>query len=158
MRAWACAAACLLACVPSAFGWGGSGHEAASAAALGLLQGRRRALAQFLTPNSSLLRRLAGTPDSDWKDGFPDEQALHYFELDAFIAAEKDPDAVMLLPMGEYLDVYAQYRSLLFSNADYVARLSPGKPLDPAAHGTAPWRVLQLYDAAVAAMRRRDRP
>ena len=171
--ALACVAACFLASVPSAFGWGDYGHEQVNGAAVHLLLGRHRALAQFLLPHSALLRRLSITPDADWKSSArrsaatPEESAkqravdqlehpLHFFEVDAFIAAEKDPDTIMLLPMGEYLDVHSQYRELLASNAEYLQRMAPGKPLDPAAHGTAPWRVLQLYDLAVSAMSRHD--
>jgi hypothetical protein len=157
MRVLAWAAACLFVCAPGAFGWGEYGHEQVSGAAVQLLLRRHRALAQFLAPNSALLKRLSITPDADWKPASQQEAPLHFFEVDAFIAAEKDPGTIMLLPAGDYLDVYPQYRQLLSANADYVSRMSPGKPMEPAAHGTAPWRVLQLYDSAVAAMRRRDR-
>ncbi|MCX5795177.1 MAG: hypothetical protein NTY77_06780 [Elusimicrobia bacterium] len=156
MRTWACAAVCFCACVGSAFGWGDYGHEQVNGAAVQLLLGRNRGLAQFLAPNSALLRRLSITPDADWKSSLQQEPPLHFFEVDAFVAAEQDPGAIMLLPTGDYLDVYPQYRQLLSANADYVSRMSPGKPMDPAAHGTAPWRVLQLYDLAVSAMRRHD--
>ena len=167
------AASCLCLSASQAFGWGDYGHEQVNGAAVQLLLGRQRGLAQFLAPNSALLRRLSITPDADWKSSAgrpgatPEESAkqrvinqveppLHFFEVDAYIAAEKDPNTIMLLPMGEYLDVYPQYRQLLSSNAEYLRRLAPGKPLDPAAHGTAPWRVLQLYDQAVSAMSRHD--
>ena len=160
MRSRAWAAVLLLGASP-AFGWGERGHEGAAGAAVELVLQRHRALARLLGPHAALLRRLAVTPDRDWKT--PErgldrqEQPLHYFEVDAFIAAEKDPAAVMLLPMGRYLDVYPHYRSLLAANLPSLERLAPDKPRDPAAHGTAPWRVLQLYDAAAAALRRRDR-
>jgi len=150
------AALCLGLSASRAFGWGEYGHEQVNGAAVRLLLGRHRGLAQFLGPNSALLRRLSITPDADWKSSFAQEPPLHFFEVDAFIAAEKDPNTIGLLPTGGYRDVYPQYRQLLASNAEYLQKMSPGKPLDPAAHGTAPWRVLQFYDLAVAAMRRHD--
>jgi hypothetical protein len=161
VRSWVCAAACLLFCPLRAFGWGERGHEQASGAAVELVLQRHRALANLLAPNAALLRRLAVTPDRDWKTSERgldrQEQSLHYFEVDAFIAAERDPAAIMSLPRGEYLDVYPHYRNLLAANLKFLERLAPDKPRDPAAHGTAPWRVLQLHDAAAAALRRRDR-
>ena len=93
---------------------------------------RNRGLAQFLAPNSALLRRLSITPDADWKSSAgrpgasPEESAkqriinqveppLHFFEVDAYIAAEKDQNTIMLLPMGEYLDIHKGLRMMTSS-------------------------------------------
>jgi hypothetical protein len=135
-----------------------------------------------LKKSSDAVVRLAITPDYDWKkvgkapakrelaaqrahnDKF--EHPLHYFEADSYVRdAEKNPGDIAKLPTGEFQEVVGKYRKLLSKNLDYVTELDPKKaPADAdhvtddtvAAHGTAPWRVLQLYDLGVKALKEYD--
>ena len=143
---------------PSAFAWGAYAHQQIEATAVRLLAGRGHPLARLLSPNLETLKRLSVAPDADWSRGRGGglERTLHFFEVDAFVDAERDPSSVLSLPSGDYLSVQPRYRELLLENETKVRDASPGRPLTPEAHGTAPWRVLQLYDLAVDALRNQD--
>jgi hypothetical protein len=100
------------------------------------------------------------------------EHPLHYFEADAFI----DPIHIGKLPSGPYSSVAAKYTSLRFAKdrAAFVLAVDPSKATTPPAteedpetrtrapvenidyvrsHGTAPWRIKQLYDLGVAQLK-----
>lgn len=158
------AGACQL---PQAFGWGQYGHEQINQVAVELLQDQKHPMATCFNENLDTIKRLAITPDMDWKimpgtskKDLPQsklladkaEHPLHYFEADAFTA---DASKMSSLPAGEYRDVYPQYQKLLQANSENVKKMDK-KPLEATAHGTAPWRILQLYDLAVESLKAND--
>jgi hypothetical protein len=166
--------------ISKAFAWGDYGHEQINHAALELIEGTP--IGKCLKKSSDAVVRLSITPDYDWKKvGRPPsdrelaaqrahidkfEHPLHYFEADSYVRdAETNPADIAKLPTGEFQEVVGKYRKLLSKNLDYVRELDPKKaPADAdhvtddtvAAHGTAPWRVLQLYDLGVKALREHD--
>ncbi len=100
------------------------------------------------------------------------EHPLHYFEADAFV----DPKHIGTLPSGPYSTVAARYTALRFGKvrAAFVTTVDPSKATErpktqedpkthiPApvekidyvrSHGTAPWRIKQLYDLGVAQLK-----
>jgi hypothetical protein len=162
-----------------AFGWGSYGHEQINSAAIDALKGT--SLGKCLETNRPLITRLAITPDYDWKmvgtaptdpallakkktnDHY--EHPLHFFEADAFITPEKVSETtVAALPSdAHYSKVVDAYRKALLTNISTVLRIDPSKSLrDPShptthevtEHGTAPWRILQLYDLGVAELKK----
>ncbi len=163
----------------SAFGWGSYGHQQINAGAIELI--KRTNLGICMNQSRAMMVRLAITPDFEWKMlGTPPtdpallakkkrndkyEHPLHYFEADAFIAPEKVSQAtVAALPSDPvYADVVDEYRQALMANLKTVQKIDPAKSLnDPsraanwevADHGTAPWRILQLYDLGVAELKK----
>ncbi|MBI3542731.1 MAG: hypothetical protein HY075_05585 [Deltaproteobacteria bacterium] len=158
--------------VPAAFGWGSYGHQQINVGALELIKGT--VLGKCLKLNEKVVQRLSVTPDVDWKAGpkdkeLPedeykakqaidrDEHSLHFFEEDAY---KSTPETK--LPSGAFKDGVPELERLLGENADHIAEVDPSKKLkdpehptldDVTKHGTAPWRSLQLYDLAVAALK-----
>ncbi|MFA6316572.1 MAG: hypothetical protein WC943_04075 [Elusimicrobiota bacterium] len=151
-RAIAASAVLLLASSPVALAWGPAGHEKAALAALEILVDRRHPLAPFLSANAPLLKELSQAPSGALVPG-EREDATHFFKVDAFMAARLNSDAIALLPKGEYREVRPVYWQLLGSNADTLRKLAPDRPLLPEAHGTAPWRVLQLQRLSAASLK-----
>lgn len=101
------------------------------------------------------------------------EHPLHFFEPDAFIKDGKvTPEAIAALPTGgfdkddptgSYRRVYEKYRDLRKDNEAYITKLDPKKaladPKNPTAaevtgHGTAPWRIQQLYRMGVEELKK----
>ncbi|MBI5629831.1 MAG: hypothetical protein HY921_02975 [Elusimicrobia bacterium] len=176
MKTTRLAAAALLMGLPlrQALGWGQYGHQEVNACAADLMEDSVDSFQSFMRINKDALKRLAVTPDMDWKmlgslkklspeeleakrQANRHEHPLHFFEADAFIDPTAGPAAFKDLPSGEnYQAAYELYQEKLKAHGDFVRQLDPGKPLEAQAHGTAPWRILQLYDLAVASLRGGD--
>ena len=165
---------------PAAWGWGQYGHEQVNDAAIDVL-GTSNGLGKCLDDARYLVRRLAITPDMEWKtdlylptlapadkakrlDDNQYEHQLHFDEVDAWVTNPK-PGELAALPAGEYQDVFAFYRARITQNAAYIGEVDPSKKVkDPANptvndvtdHGTAPWRALQLYRLGVEALKKKD--
>ncbi len=154
-----------------ALGWGQYGHQQVNAAAVELLD-PSSGIGKLFSANTDLLKRLSITPDMEWKRGGAgsdsetldadlqepsksdtQEHALHYFELDAFLAPGQ---SITALPADEYRQARPRLQELLLANSTAVLRLDPDSPLQAEAHGSAPWRALQLYDLGVAAFKAKD--
>jgi hypothetical protein len=91
------------------------------------------------------------------------EKPLHFFESDAF----GKPDALLkdLSGQSDFNKVLPYLQKKLSENAAYVLKMDPSKSLkDPAnptasevaSHGTAPWRIAQLFKLSVDAMKGKD--
>ena len=150
----------------NAFAWGTYGHDEIESAAVRLLTEQNHPLAKFLQHNLATLKRIAIVPDADWKDaplapkgGYRKvknkvtfaEEGLHYFEVDAFLRFGTDENAILALPSESYDKSYDKYRALLRDNVAYVMEFDRNQS-NPEAYGTAPWRILQIYDLAVMAL------
>ncbi|MBI3557030.1 MAG: hypothetical protein HY074_12265 [Deltaproteobacteria bacterium] len=153
--------------VQNAFAWGTYGHTEIAGAAVHLLAEQNHPLAKFLQRNLATVKRVAMTPDVDWKDaplapkgGYRNvknkitfaEEGLHYFEVDAFLHFGGDENAVIQLPSDSYDKSVARYQALLRDNVAYVFEFDRNQS-NPEAYGTAPWRILQIYDLSVSALR-----
>lgn len=93
------------------------------------------------------------------------EKPLHFFEADTFSETLAGSSMLRLPANPDYGVALPAYLGLISRNAARIEKMSPRKKLvDPAhptssevaSHGTAPWRVLQLYDLAVDAIKRGD--
>jgi hypothetical protein len=97
------------------------------------------------------------------------EHSYHFFEWNAF--AKRDSHGRFIrgsVPSsGSYMDLMPQYEKLLQKNVDLVKLIDPEKfakmqnkmsptPRDVADHGTAPWRIVQMYHEAVKALKKGD--
>ncbi len=153
--------------IQNAFAWGTYGHGEISGAAIRLLAEQNHPLTKFLQHNAVTLKRVAVTPDVDWKDaplapkgGYRkvknkisfSEEGLHYFEVDAFLRFGTEENSILQLPTDSYEKCTDRYRALLRENVAYVLEFDRNQSF-PEAYGTAPWRVLQIYDLAVTALR-----
>lgn len=160
-----------------AFAWGRAGHEEAEVAALRLLEAQHHPLSALFSMNVDTLKRVANVPDVEWGagDGKPStpgghksmaqrkkpkaasfrEQGLHYFEVDAFLRDGAEENSTLSLPTDEYAVSYPKYRALLRDNIAYVLEYDRNQS-NPEAYGSAPWRVLQAYDLATAALERKE--
>lgn len=141
-----------------AWGWGNQGHSKINSAAVHFLKGQAHPFSAFLGTNEEVLKTLAQTPDNEWKRADQREKLLHYFEADAFAAdVNANHDAILKLPTGDFAAVRGQYGGYLLQNAEYLAGFKRTAN-QPEAYGTAPWRIAQLYDDAVAALKVKDLP
>ncbi len=167
--------------VTAVLGWGSYGHQQINNAAIKLMD-PGNPLARCFLKNMSLVTRYAITPDYEWKlvGKAPDdpklkskkasndryEHPLHFFEPDAFIKDGKvTPEAIDRLPDGEYAKVFPEYQKMRTENESHVVDMDPAKKLkDPklasieevTGHGTAPWRIKQLYNLGVQALKKGD--
>lgn len=174
------ASCALLALSSSAFGWGSYGHQQINISALKLIQ--NTPLGKCWIQSQELIQRLAISPDYDWKmvgknptdpkllekrrDNDRYEHPLHFFEADAFQKEMKaNPDAIIGLPDQEYAQAFPLYQKLLSQNSSFVEKMDPSKKIENAAHptvhdvtehGTAPWRIIQLFDLGVQALKQKD--
>lgn len=164
-----------------AHGWGSYGHEQINSAAVGVIADTP--LGKCLKKNSPYVIRLAITPDMEWKfygvsptnpmvlakkkDNDKYEHPLHYFEPDAFITpADLSEATIGALPASiNFKEVVADYQKRRTANAVWVEKVDPAKKLsnpslasskEVAEHGTAPWRVVQLYHLAVESLKKGD--
>lgn len=161
----------------NAMGWGSYGHQQINVMAIKIIQ--NTPTGKCFDRNKDLIQRLAITPDYEWKWGgvaptnpivkskksYIDrfEHHLHYFEPDAFLEPTKiSSDSITNLPSGIFRDIVSQYQNLLRLNIDYVLKIDPNKKfadknnpseIEVEAHGTAPWRIQQLYELAVDALK-----
>jgi hypothetical protein len=131
----------------------------------------KKSFAGCIGRNRDYLVRLAITPDYEWKRLFaiwrklPSqdlkkkvsendlyEHKLHYFEPDAYLAETISAENVLQLPVGEYSSsVVEKYRSILSARKGSEATVKEVFNI-----GTLPWRVAQLYDLAVKAIKEND--
>ena len=167
------------------FSWGQFGHQQVNSAAIDLLDSKT-AIGSCLQTDAAkkLMLRYAITPDLEWKmdlkmtnlshedfmnrkDNDCYEHPLHFFEADAFFKPSESGSISKDLPTdSDYANsAYPQYVTLFKGNVEYSNVLDPDKKIedvnhikvfDLASHGTAPWRVLGLYRAAVEAMKNQD--
>lgn len=144
--------------ISPAWGWGNQGHSKINSAAVHFLKQQAHPFAVFLGANEEALKTLAQTPDNEWKRADKREKLLHYFEADAFAAdIHSNEEAIVNLPSGEFAAVSGQYGGLLLQNTGYLAGFKrTANQLE--AYGTAPWRIAQLYDDGVAALKANDLP
>lgn len=167
---------------PRGFGWGSYGHQQIADVAMDLVGLADGAGGRWLDENRRTVLRLSITPDCEWKaDGgcpLPKDPALrklvraadrfehplHWFEPDAFVKDGAVTAATAAaLPAGPFETVVDEYARRLAANLDFVKRFprkrpigaAGPKPIDVAEHGTAPWRVRQLAELAVTALRER---
>ena len=115
------------------FGWGATGHEIVSYSGAALASGGGRA---FWGANVSGMRQLSTVPDRVWKSSatYAQESSNHWFQVDNYYQ-NYDASTIQQFPK-----VYAQAVSQY--GADVIIK-----------NGTAPWRIVQLYQLAVAAFR-----
>lgn len=164
-------------CSSGALAWGTYGHEQIADAAVSELTG---SAGKWLDASRDAVVRLSITPDCEWKaergcelpsdpelrklvkeaDAY--EHPLHYFEPDAFVKNGAVTVATATaLPSGVFLAGVNEYVRRLAANLEYVKLFphsrpitaSGPKPIDVAENGTAPWRVRQLAELAVQALR-----
>ena len=118
-----------------ALGWGAVAHEIVNQAAV---DGMNSAEKDFFTANLASITKLATTPDKAWKSGAsrPQERPLHFLDWDRYQASS----------IGAAMPVsLAEARRAL--GADFIAK-----------NGGSIWRVAQIYDLLVAAMKKGDCP
>jgi hypothetical protein len=113
--------------------WGNLGHEiiaenGASLAAEG---------SEFWIANQENLKRLATVPDVIWKRGpsKQQERSQHWFQPDGYF---------------DSADQFAEIPSL------YSTAISKFTETQVSKNGTAPWRVKQLFELSVKALKRKD--
>ncbi len=171
---------CLLTLSQSGWGWGSYGHEQINRAAA--LSIEKHPFGKWLVKNLPTVQRLGVTPDYDWKNiGIaPEDEGLrknrssadryehplHYFEVDAFLPnGVISPTTLKLLAFDLYGTVFPTYAKLLAANEGYVVSIDPAKALadstnptaqEVTAHGTAPWRIAQLWNLGVMALKKKD--
>lgn len=148
----------------NAFGWGQYGHQQINDDAVALISSAHD-FGRCLDQARHWVKRLASTPDIEWKTNVqlpklsPDikakrqkanahEHKLHFFEPDGFLSDIK-PRQILGLPIGEYKDVFEEYRNLLTTHSGI--KHPTNKMITE--HGTAPWRIVQLYRLAVDALK-----
>jgi hypothetical protein len=160
-----------------ALGWGSYGHEQINRAAAQLLPDD--AFGQWFKKSLIAVTRLGVTPDYDWKKvGKPPtdpelaelrmkidhfEHPLHFFEIDAFLpGGQVTAETVAQLPTGPYGQAWQELSKRLAANIEYVLSVDPEKEpsdrehptaKDVSAHGTAPWRIAQLWRLGVEALK-----
>ncbi len=173
----------------NAFGWGQYGHETVNQTAIDLLSPSDSIGACFQNPAARyLMTRYAVTPDIEWKTDMqiktlsPEdakarhqddcyEHPLHFFEADAFVAPNSDPNLLFKSFSAESLSgdyrqtAFKEYSKMMAANINYILQVQASKPIEdktnPSAkdvvlHGTAPWRARSLYMAAIEAMKKKD--
>ncbi len=116
----------------SAFGWGAIGHQivaytGANSASDGQL---------FWKSNLEPVRKLSTVPDRLWKTSATkaDEGLTHWFEIDSYYKP-------------------AEFAEIISFPSSYSAAVSKYTEERILVHGTAPWRVRQLYQLAFQAFK-----
>ncbi len=119
--------------IESAWGWGKDGHEMVAAVGVQLAG----VGSQFWKANLANMVRLTTAPDLLWKQGptYRPETVTHFFQPDSYF---KNPAQFNMIP-HDFTQMLAKYGQTTVVN-----------------YGTAPWRVNQFYNAAVAALRAQD--
>jgi hypothetical protein len=94
------------------------------------------------------------------------EHPLHYFEPDAFLRNGKVTEVtITLIPTDSFLLVFSKLSILLAENIHYIESLAGAKEIsnpehptsrDVAAHGTAPWRIRQLWKFGTRSLIKQD--
>jgi hypothetical protein len=113
--------------------WGNLGHEIIAE------NGSRLAVegSEFWVANQENLKRLATVPDVIWKRGSSKQQerSQHWFQPDGYF---------------DSADQFAEIPSLYSAAIDKFTEVQVSK------NGTAPWRVKQLFELSVKALKRKD--
>lgn len=161
-----------------AHAWGQYGHEQVNDAAMEII-GKKNPLGACLNKNERLIQRYSITPDMEWKgmvqirdlseddrvkraQNDKEEHPLHFFERDAYFSNGKEAEGLAKIELSE---IFPVLKTLLSQNSERVKMLDPSKPLadpknpsdkDVLSHGTAPWRIVQLYRLGVQAIKDRD--
>lgn len=113
--------------------WGPVGHEVVATNGAQLAPGSKKFWKSYVEP----IRALTNVPDNTWKAGphEAEERINHRLQIDAYFANPADFDRIPHA-YSEMLADYGESTVLLY--------------------GTAPWRIQQFYDQAVAALRAGD--
>lgn len=117
----------------SAFAWGARGHDL-----IGELGAQLATKGQaFWSRASGAMGTMANVPDNTWKTGASkaSESTTHWFEPDQY---HSDP--------GRFGEIPHSFAEIIRRYSEPTVRQN----------GTAPWRIQQLYDLSVAALRGRD--
>jgi len=117
----------------TSFAWGRVGHQTVATVA-----SRMMAVSPgFWAANADNMGMLTNVPDNTWKRGRNGqfEKPTHWFQPDSYFT---HPDQ-----FGQFPKVYTE--AVTRYGAEMVTE-----------NGTAPWRIKQLYDLGVAALRRHD--
>lgn len=117
----------------SAFAWGARGHDM-----IGELGAQLATQGQaFWSRASDAMGVMANVPDNTWKSGASkaSESTTHWFEPDQYYSDQ-----------GRFGEIPHSYSEIIRRFTEPTVRKN----------GTAPWRIQQLYDLAVAALRARD--
>ncbi len=116
--------------------WGAKGHQIIAYVGGDLSQEG----AAFWRANLEPLRTLSTVPDRVWKapSTKPQEEPMHFFEIDTYYS-DSNFDQIQNFP-SSYVEAIRQY--------------TENRVID---HGTAPWRIRQLYRLALQALRTGDK-
>ena len=128
---------CVVLGVCEAGAWGAHGHQIVSYVGSELTGENGE---PFWTSNADNMRTLSTVPDRVWKGPKTkkDEAPTHFFQADAYVKDVNQCDDLLNFPK-RYDDAVDKYgESVIIKN------------------GTAPYRVIQMYNLAVAAFRRGD--
>ena len=120
-----------LAHSPSAWAWGHRGHQVLASVGAQLVDSS----SEFWVTNAKQVGTLSTVPDEFWKNGTSadEEKPTHWFQIDAYFSSPTDFD--------QFPHVYNE--AVKRFQEDTVTT-----------NGTAPWRVQQFYDLAVAALKK----
>jgi hypothetical protein len=175
---WTIALFLTLTSAERAHAWGQYGHQQVNDAAMTLL-GEKHPLGGCLNKNTYLIKRLSITPDMEWKgmahlrdlsredndkrvQNDKEEHPLHFFERDAYFSTGQQ---MLSVANGQFTDIFPALKQLLSKNAQAVMKADPSKPIvdptnpsfkDVADHGSSPWRIKQLYQLGVEALKGGD--
>jgi hypothetical protein len=116
--------------------WGAKGHQIIAYVGGDLSSSG----AAFWKANLEPLRTLSTVPDRVWKASTtkPQEEPMHFFEIDTYYSSSEF-DQIQNFP-SSYIEAIHQY--------------TESRVID---HGTAPWRIRQLYRLALQALRQGDK-
>lgn len=116
------------------FAWGSRGHSVVNYAATDLMSSPA---AGFFRANKTALGRLANVPDVAWKtDGhYESERPYHFFHWDVFGNARQANEFNRMV-IAQVVQAFGQAH------------------IDD--NGSAPWRISQIYERAVAAFKSND--
>lgn len=131
--AWATMCGAMIGYGQHGFAWGAQDHKAINHAAVTLMQSPLQPLFQN---NLTSLERMATVPDNSWKNGpgASFEAATHYFHWDEYLKS----------PVGNAMPMSMQ-QALTMLDGPTVKN-----------YGIAVWRVQQLYDLLVAALKAKN--
>ena len=116
----------------TAFAWGATGHQVI--ASVGSTTANQN---QFWTANADGMRQLTTVPDRVWKgpQTKADEAPTHWFQADAYVPNLAQCNDILNFPKV-YKDAVAKY-----TEATIIR------------NGTAPWRIVQMYNLALSDFR-----
>lgn len=120
--------------VSTAGAWGARGHQIVA------YVGADVSGESFWVSNVQTMRALSTVPDRLWKDSQTKkyEGPTHFFQAEAYVRDINHCEDLLKFP-SKYSDAVAEYGQSMIQR-----------------NGTAPWRIVQMYDLAVSAFRRGD--